>query len=236
MLLIITARVVAGTDGSVPPSRPVSWRSRSRSRQVTRSRCRRIELCGDSEFSRDLLRRCLLRRGRSVIHRRRTDGALAVVTRLLDVPTCCRQFLGGACCQTGDGAVVENSNADIRRVGAARGAGSRGRRSSRGTRRGGGIARSGLRRRCRLGGGRRGGALVVADAEDSVCCAAVFSSPDPPSLDPPSEAAPRPMNTIANAINTMAIARSGGPDGCSFGVLTMSTLSPVRGQPDHMYA
>ena len=84
--------------------------------------------------------------------------------------------------------------------------------------------------------GAGAGALVVAGAEDSVCCAAVFSSLDPPSLDPPSEAAPRPMNTIANAINTMAIARSGGPDGCSFGVLTMSTLSPVRGQPDHMYA
>ena len=84
--------------------------------------------------------------------------------------------------------------------------------------------------------GAGAGALVVAGAEDSVCSAAVFSSLDPPSLDPPSEAAPRPMNTIANAINTMAIARSGGPDGCSFGVLTMSTLSPVRGQPDHMYA
>jgi len=84
--------------------------------------------------------------------------------------------------------------------------------------------------------GAGAGALVVAGAEDSVCSAAVFSSPDPPSLDPPREAAPRPMNTIARAINTMAIARSGGPDGCSFGVLTMSTLSPVRGQPAHLYA
>jgi len=84
--------------------------------------------------------------------------------------------------------------------------------------------------------GAAAGALVVAGAEDSVCSAAVFSSPDPPSPDPPREAAPRPMNTIARAINTMAIARSGGPDGCSFGVLTMSTLSPVRGQPAHMCA